>query len=155
MKKFEKNNRIIALSVLYAKKEKIYPAYVSKHSSNRERQALLNIALIFIVSLAFILLQQQKRESHKKLCENKDFCNVLMSSEDTKILRFNQKSDKVPFVIYADLECLIEKIGECRSNPESSSKTKVRISSTKFFNLQYRHLKVYKISMMYIKVTIV
>ena len=30
-----------------------------------------------------------------------------MPSEDTKILEFNQyqKSDKAPFVIYADLEC--------------------------------------------------
>ena len=35
-----------------------------------------------------------------------------MSCEDTKILEFNQyqKSDKAPFVIYADLESLIEKI---------------------------------------------
>ena len=25
-------------------------------------------------------------ESHKKVCQNKDFCNVIMPSEDTKIL---------------------------------------------------------------------
>ena len=25
-------------------------------------------------------------ESHKKVCDNKDFCNVIMASEDTKIL---------------------------------------------------------------------
>ena len=32
-----------------------------------------------------------------------------MPFEDTKILDFNQyqKSDKAPFIIYADLECLI------------------------------------------------
>ena len=49
---------------------------------------------------------ENKRESHKKLCKNKDFCNTVMVSEDTKILAFNQyhKSDKSPF-IYADLEC--------------------------------------------------
>ena len=40
-KKFEKINVTIALNVLYAKKEKIYPAYVSKHNSNRERQVIL------------------------------------------------------------------------------------------------------------------
>ena len=36
-----------------------------------------------------------KLESHKKVCENKDFSNVIMASEDTKILKFNQyqKSD--------------------------------------------------------------
>ena len=30
----------IALNVLCAKKEKIYPAYVSKHNSNREKQVI-------------------------------------------------------------------------------------------------------------------
>ena len=29
-------------------------------------------------------------ESHKKVCQNKDFCNVIMSSEDTKVLKFKQ-----------------------------------------------------------------
>ena len=29
---------------------------------------------------------ENKRKSHKKVCENKDFCNVVMPSEDTKIL---------------------------------------------------------------------
>ena len=34
-----------------------------------------------------------------------------MSYKDTKILEFSQyqKSDKAPFIIYADPECLIEK----------------------------------------------
>ena len=41
MEKYEKNNVTIALNVLYAKKENIYPAYVSKHNSNREKQVIL------------------------------------------------------------------------------------------------------------------
>ena len=32
-KKIEKNNVTIVLNLFYAKKEKIYPAYVSKHNS--------------------------------------------------------------------------------------------------------------------------
>ena len=58
-----------------------------------------------------------KLQSHKRVCENKDFCNVNMPSEDTKILEFNQykKSDKAPFIIYADLECIIEKIDGCKN----------------------------------------
>ena len=40
-KKIEENNVIIALNVLYSKKEKIYPAYVSKQNSNREKQVIL------------------------------------------------------------------------------------------------------------------
>ena len=32
---------------------------------------------------------QKKCESHKKVCENKDFSNILMPSEGTKILEFD------------------------------------------------------------------
>ena len=50
-----------------------------------------------------------------------------MPSEDTKILVFNQnqKYDKVLFIIYGDLECIIEKIDGCKNNPESSSTSKI------------------------------
>ena len=48
-----------------------------------------------------------------------------MPSENPKILEFNQnqKPDKTP--CYANLECIIEKIDECRNNPENSSTTEV------------------------------
>ena len=50
-----------------------------------------------------------------------------MHFEDTKILEFNlyKKSDEAPFIIHADLECIIEKIDGCKNNPENSSTTKV------------------------------
>ena len=50
-----------------------------------------------------------------------------MPSEDSKILQFNeyQKTDKGPFIIDADLKCIIEKIDGCKNNPENSSATKV------------------------------
>ena len=53
-------------------------------------------------------LQNKKLESHKKVCENKDFCNLVMP-KDAKALDFNQnqKSDKAGIIIYADLECVI------------------------------------------------
>ena len=70
---------------------------------------------------------EKKLESHKKSCENKNSCNVIMSSEDTEILEFdkNQKSYKAPFIIYADLECIVEKNDGCKDNPENSSTIKV------------------------------
>ena len=40
-KKNEKNNLIIALNVLCNKKEKIIPAYFSKHNSSREKEVIL------------------------------------------------------------------------------------------------------------------
>ena len=73
------------------------------------------LAVIFIVWIAFILSQQKRKQSQTRNCENKNFCNVIMLSEDTKILEFNQHqiSDKAPFIIYVDLECMIEKIDGC------------------------------------------
>ena len=38
---FEQNNVAIAVNVLYTKKEKIYPAYLSKNNSNFEKQVTL------------------------------------------------------------------------------------------------------------------
>ena len=45
-----------------------------------------------------------------------------MSTEDNKISKYNpgEKSLKVPFTIYSDLECLLKKIDTCQNNPEKS-----------------------------------
>ena len=50
-----------------------------------------------------------------------------MPSKDTKILEFNEylKSNKAPFIIYADFESLLVKIDGCKNNPEKSSTTKL------------------------------
>ena len=50
-----------------------------------------------------------------------------MPSEDTQILEFNHnwKSDKAPFVLYTDLESIIENIDGCKNNPKNSSASKV------------------------------
>ena len=55
---------------------------------------------------------KNKLELHKIVCENKNFCNVIIPFKDTKLLAFNpyQKSYNAPIIIYADLECVIEKI---------------------------------------------
>ena len=39
----------------------------------------------FIVWIVFIRLEQKiQLEPHKKVCENKDFCNIVMPSEETR-----------------------------------------------------------------------
>ena len=50
-----------------------------------------------------------------------------MPSENDNILEFNQfmKSDKMPFIIYADIESLIRKIDGWANNPENFSTTKI------------------------------
>ena len=71
--------------------------------------------MVFIVWIAFILPQQKTNVNFIKI-------NVKLKIFITKILEFNQyqKSDKVPFIIYAGLEYIMEKIDGCKSNPENS-----------------------------------
>ena len=54
-------------------------------------------------------------------------CGLIMLSQKDNILQFNQnmKSDKMPYIIYSDLESLIEKIDGCANNPEKSSTIKI------------------------------
>ena len=58
---------------------------------------------------------KNKLESHKRVCKNKFFCNTVNQ---------HQKSDNAPFIIYADLESLIEKTDRCKNNPKNSSLAK-------------------------------
>ena len=60
--------------------------------------------------------------------QNKDFCRILMTSVKDNILEFNQyiKSDKMPYIIYGDMESLIKIIDGHANNPEKSLITKNR-----------------------------
>ena len=128
---------------------KIHLAYKSKHNLTREKQAILsmitdgerwhytavtrlsgllrgetgNINGDFYYLNCFHAHRTKKLETHKKICENHDYCHVEMPNEDNKIIKCNQgeKSIKSPFIIYADLECLREKISTCHNNLEESS----------------------------------
>ena len=70
---------------------------------------------------------RNKFEAHKKICENHDYCHVEMPTKDNNIIKYNQgeKSIKLPFVAYADLECLLEKISTFQNNPNESSTTEI------------------------------
>ena len=50
-----------------------------------------------------------------------------MPPKNNNIIRYNQgeMSIKLPFVVYADLECLLEKMSTCQSNPNESSTTEI------------------------------
>ena len=60
-----------------------------------------------------------------------------MPSEDNKILKYNhgEKSMKAPFIIYADLECLLEKMSTCHNNPKNSSTTKINMHTPSGYSL--------------------
>ena len=62
-----------------------------------------------------------------KLKKHGNVCKRRMLKENNKILRYNHgdKSMKVPFIIYVDLESLLEKMNTCHNNPKKSSATKI------------------------------
>ena len=43
-----------------------------------------------------------------------------MPKEDNKILKYNRekKSIKTPFIVYGDMETLLEKMNTCHNNPK-------------------------------------
>ena len=92
--------------------------------------------VIFILH-SFATKKKNKLEFQKNIHENKDFSDIIMSSDDNKMLQFKQyhKSDKAPFIFYADLECTIEKIDGCKINPENLSSTKVSKYSSSGFSM--------------------
>ena len=80
---------------------------------------------------------ENKLKKHEKVCNDHDCCYVEMPSEDNKILKYNhgEKSMKAPFIIYADLECLLEKMSTGDNNPKKSSTAKVNMHTPSGYSL--------------------
>ena len=118
--------------------EKIRLAYMSKHNFKRQNQVILLMITddkkwhhFTVKSLSVILREttsnnkedfyclnsfhsystKEKLNKHEKVCNDHDYCYVEMPDESNKISKYNhgEMSMRVPFVIYADLECLLEK----------------------------------------------
>ena len=68
---------------------------------------------------------ENKLRKHEKICKDHDFCFLKMP-DDNKILKYvpGKKPLKVPFIICADLECLLQKIESCQHNLKKSYKEK-------------------------------
>ena len=80
----------------WKKNEKNYLSFIKRNN-------IYNSGCFYCLNCVHLFGTKNKLELHKRVCENKYFCNIVMSSEDTKTLEFNQhrKSDKTP--IYGDL----------------------------------------------------
>ena len=62
-----------------------------------------------------------KLKKHERVCNNFDYCRVDMPKEHEKIKYLHgEKSLRVPFIIYADLEWLLKKVQSCQNDPEIS-----------------------------------
>ena len=80
---------------------------------------------------------ENRLKKHYNLRKNNDYCYVEMPTEDNKILKYNhgEKSMKIPFIIYADLESLLEKMGTSHNNPEKSSTAKMNKDTPSGYSL--------------------
>ena len=58
----------------------------------------------------------------KKVCKDYDYCYVKLLKEDKKISKYKpgEKSSKVPYIVYADLECMFEKLDTCQNDTKNS-----------------------------------
>ena len=62
-----------------------------------------------------------KDEKHENVCKNHDYCYDETSKEEKKLKHnHGEKSVKVMFIIYTDLESLLEKMNTCHNNLKKS-----------------------------------
>ncbi|XP_076247956.1 uncharacterized protein LOC143187614 [Calliopsis andreniformis] len=77
----------------------------TQFSKHKEKKFICDRCLHFYNS-------RERLDAHENDCQNMNKCTVLLPSEDDKWLKFNKycRKDRVSFVVYADLECVLEKI---------------------------------------------
>ena len=91
-----------------------------------------------------------KLERHERICNNHDYCRIDMPKENAKIKYLpGEKSLKAPFIVYADLECLLEKVQSCQNHLENSY-TELSTNFQDTHGLQYAHLMIQKIKAIFI-----
>ena len=80
-----------------------------------------------MLELSSFFRTENKLKSHEKVCKNKQNCGIAIPSEKDNILDFNQnsKSDKMPYITYADIESLIKKTNGSVNIMENSWTTKI------------------------------
>ena len=148
--KFEKQNPEISITVLgFNEKDKVHPLRVSEHIYIRkhniillliERDGVNHYCLVKNSSrlsskqisahkggthICFRCLNpfwtHESLEKHWEYCRNHEAVKINMPEKGT-ILRFkhHERSDRVPFIIYADTEALIKEMHNCDPNPQNS-----------------------------------
>ena len=145
-KNFEQNNKTIVQNILFVphNTEAISTAYKSKYNLKRRKQVILlmitdgkkwhYLAIRSLPALLrgiassnngdfYCLNCFHSYRTHNKLNKHEKVCNhVDMPKGDEKTLKYNpgEKSLKSPFIIYADLECILKREQPRQNNPENS-----------------------------------
>ena len=136
-KKFEQKNETIALNILFAPHDGEKWHYIALESEptddgfNRPTESLSKLFRgitsshdgdFYCMNCAHSLRTDNVLKKQERLCGNNDYCCVEMPTQFNKTLKYNygEKSLKTPFVIYADLECLLLKQQSCQNDPHES-----------------------------------
>ena len=148
--RFEKQNPEISITVLgFNEKDKVYPLHVSEYIYNRKHNIILllierdGVKHYCLVKNPSRLLSRQisvhkggthicfrclnpfwshnSLEKHWEYCKNNKAVKINMPEKGT-ILKFkhHERSERVPFIIYADTEALIKEMQNCDPNPLNS-----------------------------------
>ena len=148
--KFEKQNPNISITVLgFNEKDKVHPLRNSEHVYNREHNIILLLIerdgvkhYCLVKNLSRLTSKQvsahkegthtclrclnpfwthKSLEKHLEYCCNHEAVKINMPEKGT-ILRFkhHKRSERVPFIIYADTEALIKEMHNCDPNPQNS-----------------------------------
>ena len=133
--RFEVNNKNVALNILYVSfnTKKIEIAYKSKYNLLRDNQIILLMISndenwhylarllrgitsnhdgdYYCLNCFHSYRTENKLNAHKNISENNEYCNIEIPSPNNNLIKYNQddKSLKLPFIIYADLECILKK----------------------------------------------
>ena len=177
----ENNKEIILniLFVPYNKKE-IEPTYTSKYNCKRRKQVILLMitdddnrwhylavkclpALFrgttsnhhgdsYCLNCFHSYHTLNKLKKHERVCNNHDYCRIDMPKEHEKIKYLpGEKSLKAPFIIYADLECLLKKCNIVKIILKIlTQRKKLSTNLQDTHGVQYAHLMIQKTNAIFI-----
>ena len=93
-----------------------------------------------------------KLEKHERVCNNHDYCHVDMPKEHEKIKYLpGEKSLKAPFIICADLECLLKKRNIVKIILKIlTQRKKLSTNLQDTHGVQYAHLMIQKTNAIFI-----
>ena len=67
--------------------------------------------------MILFIRKREKSKPHENICKHHDYCCVILPEEGKNIVQYNQdkKNLKIPFITYADMESLLEKLHVCHN----------------------------------------
>ena len=146
---FESLNPNILISVMgYNQDDRVYPLKISKYTGCEHDIILMlikdgeNSHYCLVKNMSALIYSQINRhkearniclnclnsyntkqalDKHKEYCYNNECVKTIMPEKGT-FLRFKNflHSEKVPFIVYADMESLIKNMDNCDPNPKNS-----------------------------------